>query len=257
VLTLIVAALDEAGLGAFKLRLGDLGLFTALINALDMPERWRWRLKHQFWRPEAFRAELQRLTSGTVRPGLPRELIERLDPADPAAAEALVIEHLDAAGHELIGTRTSAEITLRLIAEAADLNEKPLPAVTAALIESYVAVRAPARAAVERLAQLAQTSRIDLSAGLDAFRRRLDLIEEAGITTADAEFSAEFGRNLEYYTGFVFEIISPALGPKSPVAGGGRYDSLLAEVGAAAQVPAVGASIHTERLLAVLQGAAP
>ncbi len=74
---------------------------------------------------------------------------------------------------------------------------------------------------------------------------------------ADAEFSAEFGRNLEYYTGFVFEIIAPALGPKSPVAGGGRYDSLLAEVGAPRQVPAVGASIHTERLLAVLQGAAP
>ena len=51
----------------------------------------------------------------------------------------------------------------------------------------------------------------------------------------------------------MFEIIAPALGPKSPVAGGGRYDSLLAEVGAPASVPAVGASIHTERLLAVLR----
>ena len=38
------------------------------------------------------------------------------------------------------------------------------------------------------------------------------------------------------------------------MAGGGRYGSLLAEVGAAANVPAVGASIHTERLLASLQG---
>ena len=52
-------------------------------------------------------------------------------------------------------------------------------------------------------------------------------------------------------------MIAPALGPKSPVAGGGRYDSLLAEVGAAQPVPAVGACIHTERLLAVLQGARP
>ena len=49
----------------------------------------------------------------------------------------------------------------------------------------------------------------------------------------------------------------PELGPRSPVAGGGRYDSLLADVGAAAAVPAVGSSIHTERLLAVLSGAAP
>ena len=223
-----------------------------------MPERWRWRLRHQFWRPEAFRAELQRLTSGAAQAtGLPRELMHRLDPADPAGAEALVMEHLDKMGHELIGTRTAAEIAQRLLAEAADLREKPLPVETAALIESYVAVKAPVRETVPRLAQLARGHGIDLSAGLDAFQRRLDLIDKAGVPTADAEFSAEFGRNLEYYTGFVFEIIAPALGPKSPIAGGGRYDSLLAEVGAGAQVPAVGASIHTERLLAVLQGAAP
>ena len=43
---------------AVQLRIGDLGLFNALLNALAMPERWRRRLKHQFWRPEAFRAEL-------------------------------------------------------------------------------------------------------------------------------------------------------------------------------------------------------
>ncbi|NJO13052.1 MAG: hypothetical protein HC872_05830, partial [Gammaproteobacteria bacterium] len=89
------------------------------------------------------------------------------------------------------------------------------------------------------------------------FQRRLDLIAKAGVDLGDAQFSAEFGRNLEYYTGFVFEVIAPALGPKSPIAGGGRYDDLLADAGAPVQVPAVGASIHTERLLAVLQGAAP
>ena len=47
----------------FQLRFGDLGLFTALLDALPMPQRWRRRLRHHFWRPEAFRAELARLTS--------------------------------------------------------------------------------------------------------------------------------------------------------------------------------------------------
>jgi ATP phosphoribosyltransferase regulatory subunit len=102
------------------------------------------------------------------------------------------------------------------------------------------------------VAQLARRYRIDLSQGLDAFARRLDLIEQAGISLAGAQFSAEFGRTLDYYTGFVFEAVAPALGARSPVAGGGRYDSLLAEVGAPGSVPAVGASIHTERLLAAL-----
>ena len=65
---------------------------------------------------------------------------------------------------------------------------------------------------------------------------------------------AEFGRNLEYYTGFVFEVIAPELGEHSPLAGGGRYDGLLADVGAPSAVAAVGSCIHTERLLAVLGG---
>src|SRR6185312_6722449 len=253
VLGLIVMALREAGLRARRLRIGDLGLFAALISALPMPERWRTRLRHQFWRPEAFRAELARLSSGKAQaPGGPADLIDRLDPADPAGAEALVVEHLETAGIELIGSRSAAEIAQRLLAEAADRREKPLPAETARLIEAYVAVKAPARAAVDRLAELARSRCVDLSAGLHAFARRLDLIEQAGANAADAEFSAEFGRNLEYYTGFVFEVIAPALGTRSPLAGGGRYDSLLVEVGAPMPVPAVGASIHTERLLAAL-----
>ena len=63
VLALIVEALREAGLERFQLKIGDLGLFSALLEALPMPQRWRRRLRHHFWRPEAFHAELARLTS--------------------------------------------------------------------------------------------------------------------------------------------------------------------------------------------------
>jgi ATP phosphoribosyltransferase regulatory subunit len=68
------------------------------------------------------------------------------------------------------------------------------------------------------------------------------------------EFSAEFGRNVGYYSGFVFEVVAAALGPASPVGGGGRYDGLLKAVGAPRDVPAVGGAIHTERLLAAVRG---
>ena len=36
------------------------------------------------------------------------------------------------------------------------------------------------------------------------------------------------------------------------VAGGGRYNDLLQDLGAATRVPAVGCAIHTERVKAVL-----
>ena len=126
----------------------------------------------------------------------------------------------------------------------------------ATLIEGYTALKAPAREAAARLEALLGPHKLDLGAALAAFRRRLDLLDAAGIDTTGAAFAAEFGRDLEYYTGFVFEIVVPELGPRSPVAGGGRYDDLLADVGAPTKVPAVGACIHTERLLAVLGGGA-
>ena len=256
VLALIAEALRETGLERFQLSLGDLGLFDALLDALPMPRRWRRRLHHHFWRPEAFHAELVRLTSrAALQPqGVPRDLIDRLDPEKPEEALVLVAEHMDQAGLELIGTRTLEEIAARVLAEAADAREPPLEPQTAALIESYVAVRAPARDTARRLEELLGPHGIDLGAALDAYRRRLDLLEGLGVSTWDATFSAEFGRNLEYYTGFVFEISVPRLGPRSPVAGGGRYDSLVSDVGAPSPVPAVGSSIHTERLLAALNG---
>jgi ATP phosphoribosyltransferase regulatory subunit len=259
VLALIIEALRAAGLGRFDIRIGDLGLLTALLGALDMPQRWRRRLRHQFWRPEAFRAELARLSSAAALKvsDLPRELIDGLDGAEPEAAAALVAAHLEAAGLELIGTRTLAEIADRLAAEAADARERPLDAQQVALLENYTSIRGPARKTIRRLADLLRAHNVNLSPALEAFQRRLDLLEAAGAPVGEAEFSAEFGRNLEYYTGFVFEIVVPELGPKSPVAGGGRYDSLLADVGAPVAVPAVGSSIHTERLLAVLDGSAP
>ena len=80
------------------------------------------------------------------------------------------------------------------------------------------------------------------------------LLAESGVDMAGVEFSAEFGRNVGYYTGFVFEVLVDALGPSSPVGGCGRYDGLIRAVGAPCDVPAVGGAIHTERLLAVVRG---
>ncbi len=261
---LIAEALRDAGLDTLRLRLGDLGLFTALIEALPMPRRWRRRLHRKFWRPDAFRAELARLTSASAlgAHGLPESLVAALDPEKPDDAAGLVEAHLHAANIEVIGTRSLSEIADRLVVAAADARESPLPVATARLIEDYVKIRSDATGATAAIRTLTRSAfaagnASALDAALDAYDRRLQLLEAAGVAIADATFSAEFGRNLEYYTGFVFEFLSPRLDAKSPIAGGGRYDSLFADVGAPRPIPAVGSSIHTERVLSALGGPSP
>jgi len=55
-------------------------------------------------------------------------------------------------------------------------------------------------------------------------------------------------RGLDYYTRTVFEFIAEGLGSQSAVAGGGRYDALVAQMGGP-ETPAVGWSLGVERAL--------
>lgn len=255
-LALVLKGLEESGLKQWKLRIGDLGLFRALLAGIDMPDRWRERLRHQFWRPVAFRQELDRLTKSTAgqAKGIPEDLLAGLDPENPAEAARRVAEFLDAHGIELQGVRTLEEISLHLARISADQRAERLPVETANLIEGYIGVRAPARAAGARVKDLIRDTGIDITPALDAFHKRLQLLADLGVDVAKAEFSAEFGRSLEYYTGFVFEVQVLELGEASPVAGGGRYDGLMKMCGAPGDVPAVGGAIHTERLLKAVRG---
>lgn len=250
----IVAGLDAAGLTNYTLRFGDLGLLRAILKAADMPSHWRQRLMHLFWHPEAFKAELRRLTlePGAASAQIPKALRDVLDPDNPAAAEAAVASYLEANGIEPVGLRSTAEIAENLLGRVADARSDPLSEKTAQLIASYVAIVAPARSSARRIRELATLMGVNIEAAVGAYEWRLELMSRAGVDLDRAEFSAEFGRALEYYTGFVFEVVNPSLGRKSPVAGGGRYDHLVKAVGAAEDVPAVGAAIHTYRLLAAL-----
>ena len=253
---LVLTALQQAGLRTWQLRIGDLGLFDAVLAASEMPQRWRRRLRHQFGQHEAFRAELKRLTVQPARTAvsLPAAVLDALEPDDKAGAEQRVADYLDSAGIELTGTRSLSEITDGLLSIAADARARPLDAGTAAMIDAYVDVAAPAGAAGGHLRKLLGKAGPGIAAALDTFERRIGLLEDSGVDMSAVAFSAAFGRNLAYYTGFVFEVVAPSLGPTSPVAGGGRYDSLLKAVGAPRQIPAVGGAIHTERLLAIVSG---
>lgn len=256
VLKLVLDSVEAAGLEDFEVRIGDLGIFNALLEAIEMPSNWRGRLRSRFWRPAAFQAELEQLASrpSAVIDGLPEELVEAVRGRDARGAERAVAEYLDKEGIELIGARSLREISDHIFENVQDAGSEPLSNDVASLIEAYLDVKAPARAAGARLADLMQSRGIDLSRALDTYQRRLQSFSKWGVDISKLTFSAEFGRNLEYYTGFVFEVVTPSLGEKSPVAGGGRYDNLMRSVGATVSVPAVGAMIHTERLLATVHG---
>ena len=167
IVRLATEAVREAGLKRLRLRFGDIALFYALLDALALPERWRLKLRHYFWRPPEFHALLGRLAKGE-RPegnGAIAELAATLEGGDPARAEDLVAEYLEAKGLPLSGNRTLGEITERLLDYAADLRADPLPKEVATVIDYYLAVAAPPREGVDRVAMIAKGAGIDLTPG--------------------------------------------------------------------------------------------
>ena len=253
IVRLAVEAVRRAGLKEFRLRFGDIGLFYALLDALSLPERWRLKLSHYFWRPQAFHALLARLAQGerAETNGQADALAEAIAGLRPDQAEEKVAAYLEGQGLPLSGNRTLGEIAARLLDHAADLDAAPLPRELATVIDYYLAVQAPPQEAAKRIAMIAKGAGIDLVPALDAMARRFDRLEESGIDLGNAVFAAEFGRNLEYYSGLVFQVEVP--GREDAIAGGGRYDGLLSYLGAPRQVPAIGSAIHTERLLAAVR----
>ena len=86
-----------------------------------------------------------------------------------------------------------------------------------------------------------------LAQALDLFESRAGFLAAQGIDLKRVKFSTAFGRGFDYYTGFVFELTDPTR-TGDPLVAGGRYDGLLARLGSAEPIAAVGFSVWIERL---------
>ncbi len=83
------------------------------------------------------------------------------------------------------------------------------------------------------------------AADLEHFAEVRGLLDETGVVY---ELDPTLVRGLDYYTRTVFEFTSDALGAQSGVAGGGRYDRLVAQLGGP-PTPAIGWAAGIERIL--------
>ncbi|MGJ0396661.1 MAG: ATP phosphoribosyltransferase regulatory subunit [Methylocystis sp.] len=244
---ILVAALEAAtaaGATALNVRMGDAGLVAAFLESLDMPPIWRRRLAagHARGQRIADIFALPRGNGGSEQSGV----LAALTKVEPADARRLVEDLLSIAGIAAVGGRSAAEIAERFLDQATLADGAGVSKETRALAEAFFAIEGAPQSASAAMRRLAADARLDLSAALDAFDARAHAIAACGLTVDRMRFSASFARHLDYYTGFVFEARHGD--DREPVIGGGRYDRLFKTLGAASDIPAVGAAIWIDRL---------
>ena len=256
-LALALEATSAFGLKDVEIRTGDVALFTALIDALNLYPVWRRRLIKDFNRKVSLTEDIERLTLATA-PGRNEYegVLAALAGSDRKAALALVTDLMSIAGTTNVGGRSVAEIADRFL-EQATLKAGALPRDAISIIKRFLAIAGEPVSAVTQLRALASDAKLDITAAIDQFESRVGLMAKRGIDTGKTRFSTSFGRGLDYYTGFEFELHHKGNGTE-PLVAGGRYDGLMTQLGSAAPIPAVGFSIWVDALVKAGQsGSAP
>ena len=250
-LALGLDATAHYGIANPEIRLGDVGLFSALVAALGLAPAWKRRLVKDFNRKTSLAHDLDLLTlsSAQNKPEY-QGVLAALERSDPKAAHALVTDLLSIAGITTVGGRTVGEIAERFLEQAALGAATTLPGETRALIEKFLAIAGDPDEAAAELRALAASAGLKIEPALDLFESRAGFLAARGIDVGSIKFSTAFGRGLDYYTGFVFELHDPASGANGngPLVAGGRYDELLSRLGAKQPIPAVGFAVWIERV---------
>lgn len=177
-------------------------------------------------------------------------LLKRARIAEEMATDVFrVLDKLDKVGLE--------KVRLELTSGYVDSSGDPIRGIGLAprqvdAIEEFLAISGSTR--TEVLARLAE-----LFAHIDGCERQLGLIETIssgldalGYHSDRIALDVSIARGLAYYTGPIFEAVLLGAPQFGSVFGGGRYDDLVARFGGA-PLPATGASLGIDRVLAALQ----
>jgi len=246
-LALGLATTAHFGRNAPAIMTGDVALFTALVSALDLAPGWKRRLVKDFNRKASLAQDLERLTLHAPNGKADYQgVLAALAGSDPKAARALVTDLLSIAGISAVGGRSVGEIADRFLEQSTLGASAALPRDTHDLVVRFLGIGGTPDDAAAAMRKLAAEGRLAIDAALDLFESRNAEMTKRGIDLKRVAFSCAFGRGMDYYTGFVFELRDG--GSDEPLVAGGRYDDLLTRLGSPSPISAVGFSVWIARL---------
>jgi ATP phosphoribosyltransferase regulatory subunit len=211
-----------------QVKIGDISLFKRLINSLDMPERWKLRLIRHFWRPKYFEELLKRLEKNSD-----------IDSVTFDTDKKRFYEMKKMKQDKVVAGRSITEILKRFDKKIKDPRSFNEGKKIVKIIRSFLKINCQLSKLDKKLVDFANKNNLKKN-----IFKEFESIQNLNKLNQEITFITNFGRDIEYYTGIVFEIFS---GTKE-IARGGRYDDLLKSLGAKKNIPAVGAAINLNNI---------
>ncbi|HIF61743.1 MAG TPA: ATP phosphoribosyltransferase regulatory subunit, partial [Candidatus Pelagibacter sp.] len=212
-----------------SIKVSDVSLFQNLIDSLKIPERWKMRIKRHFWRPQYFEDLLNRLETNSD-----------IDPAVVNIDKKKFSEMKNLDQKNEIANRKVSEILSRFDRKIKDPRSFGENKKIVKIIREFLKINCSINKLEQVLKSFVKKNKLNNNVFKD-----LSTIKNLSKINSKTIFSTNFGRDIEYYTGIVFEIYNSS---KKEIARGGRYDGLLKSLGSKKNISAVGAAINLNNL---------
>ena len=229
VLKTITNSIKKIKIKNTSIKVGDVSLFQKLIESLKIPKRWKMRLKRHFWRPQYFEDLLKRLETNSD-----------VDPASVELDKKRFTEMKNLDQSKEIASRKVSEILSRFDRKIKDPRSFGKNKKIVKIIRDFLKISCSIGKLDQTLKNFVKKNNLGNSVFKD-----LSTMKNLSKINSKIIFSTNFGRDIEYYTGIVFEMYNSS---KKEIARGGRYDHLLKSLGSKKNISAVGAAINLNNL---------
>ena len=223
-----IKSLSNLSYSSGTLKIGNVEIFNLLISKLDIPKRWKLRLSRHFWREKYFNDLLKRLETNS-------DVDSTIVEIDKKRYQKMLKNKQE----NIVAGRSIAEILKRFNNKNKDPRRAIRGKKASKIIKDFLNINCPINKTAKKLNSFFKKNKINLIIDQKYFP-----ISQNKLSKLNVEFSASFGRELEYYTGMVFKIDIKNKSKKINIINGGRYDKLIFDLGSKKQVPAVGAALN-------------
>jgi len=209
------------------LKLGNVEIFNLLIDKLDVPNRWKNRLKRYYWNESYFNELLKRLETNSD-----------IDPVFVEIDKSRFLKMRKDNQNKIVAGRSYQEILDRFDMKIKDPRKTPTGKSNSKIIKEFLRIKCPLEKAPKVLNPFFKKNKINIIVGKGFFP-----LSKNNNKNLKIEFSAANGREVEFYSSMIFSIEVKIKSKFKNFISGGRYDQLTTNLGFR-KVSAVGAAVN-------------
>tara|TARA_B110000305_G_C19456351_1_gene651197 strand:- start:1232 stop:2359 length:1128 start_codon:yes stop_codon:yes gene_type:complete len=248
IINLAIKTLKYVKKDSIEINLGNIAIFIEFLNCLDLPQRWKDRLRRHFFRRDYFESLLKRIELGIgFNETRKEDLLKTHLGIDAGTSDNILKKYLVNINPIEFGERSIEDIINRLNIKSETIVSSENGLKIVKIIREFLSIDCRLEKLPDAVSNFTK-QKVDNSFDSVA-QMALDFSNKIrlGIGNQDVNFKTDFGHSIEYYDGIMFEI-KDKNNINNKIVVGGRYDSLLINLGLENNASAIGFAVNNNNI---------